>query len=62
MDPEQTLKDAQMLLDSDNEMCAEFLGEYFDWRLKGGFEPEGGDNKAFDILLKLGELADNASD
>jgi hypothetical protein len=46
-------------LDEDRAECAELLEAYFEWRIKGGFQPEKGDEKAFDILRRLGEEAES---
>jgi hypothetical protein len=64
MDPAATLAEAQSRIGKagEREECAEFLMHYFEWRIKGGFEPKDGDVAAFRILLALGSVADTLSE
>ena len=55
MDPAATLINAEIARVSDPEECAELLSNYFEWRLKGGFQPDGGDATAIYLLRRLGE-------
>lgn len=53
MDPFACLDSAQLAFDDDDYTQAlGLLADYFEWRLKGGFQPDGGDEKA----LKLQRL------
>lgn len=63
MDPMQALRDAETALkNGDFDVMAECLGNYFFWRMRGGFEPsfdaEGerrGDIRAQKLWLELVE-------
>ena len=61
MDPEAALVKAFEQLrgeGGDREDCAWTLRGYFEWRLKGGFEPHQGDERALRCLTRLGAVAD----
>jgi hypothetical protein len=77
MDPEAALRNAKANIGSNREEAAESLVAYFEWRLKGGFEPvaylgrvndegetepKNGDERAIDLLLALGRVADTLSE
>lgn len=70
MDPKATLdfaewslKDARAAKGSDEESyrdnieeANDYLKAYIDWRLKGGFEPENGDERYRTMLAELLEI------
>lgn len=62
MDPQATLNNAEIAFVTDLEECAELLAAYFEWRLKGGFQPKDGDEKALDLLRRIGELGQEQAD
>ncbi len=64
MDPEQILIDASEHLRHSGcrEEAAECLANYFLWRLRGGFEPTHGDQRATELLMQLGTVADVLSE
>lgn len=66
MDPEASLKSAQAALADDNAAdAAEYLQAYAQWRRRGGFEPNRGDERARDMrehLLRLLALSDGIDD
>lgn len=50
MDPEVCLVRARDALnDSDTAGCYDALADYLDWRNRGGFEPENGDRRCYDM-------------
>jgi len=60
MDPETCLAELQALIDKREWASAiEHLNNYYRWRLRGGFEPRDGDNRA-DTLANL--MCDRLSD
>ena len=60
MDPKAALEQAQSDLDDGllND-CFDRLNDYYQWRCKGGFQPEGGDMIANDIAIALSEKMEN---
>ncbi len=71
MDPEKTLADARYEIDSDNPSQAVYLLTcYFEWRLKGGFEPTfpivgqigtaRGDRVAINMMTELSDILANS--
>lgn len=64
MDPEAALAEAasQLSTHGNREECAWTLREYFAWRLKGGFEPHQGDERALRMLTRLGAVADTLAE
>ncbi len=54
MDPKEILLAAlEAFWDEDFDQCAERLGDYIVWRLRGGFEPCRGDAFAAEIERSL---------
>lgn len=62
MDPESVLQAASEHLSHDREECGGLLAIYFEWRLRGGFEPPRGDERAFELIRKLGRVADTLAE
>lgn len=56
MDPESTLSELEDCID-DNDFsgAVERLAAYYQWRLKGGFEPTWGDMTAESLAVRLAE-------
>lgn len=51
MDPEAILQNARDCLDEGDWAGLDaWLADYFEWRLKGGAEPDGGDEEALRLL------------
>jgi hypothetical protein len=54
MDPKEALEMVQGALDDgEYDVASEYLGYYWEWRGKGGFEPEGGDRMANALARRL---------
>jgi hypothetical protein len=56
LDPIACLRDCRDALDCavpDYDFAAECLANYFEWRARGGFEPDGGDALASILDLRL---------
>lgn len=60
MDPQAALVEARQMIShqGEREDAAERLIAYFNWRLKGGFQPPNGDERFEQLLLDLGRVAD----
>lgn len=63
MDPDEALNAADGLIDNDQfAEASDSLVAYFHWRMKGGYQPTGGDIRFEELLARLGERASEVAE
>jgi hypothetical protein len=59
MDPQATINEIENAIrNADIGRAVELVGVYYQWRLKGGFEPRNGDARVATLVARLAGIAE----